>query len=359
MNTLRQSSSIPLRKFYAKSSNNLSSGIKNTANFAWQYWRRANNSNANGNYVAVCWNQLRPYHIDTANSENDERGTTYSPNSIRPYYGGASLLSSYTYNTATHLPTSLLDTYYMAILSRSMSSMKSNSTTNNFSTIGVIMPHSTLSNHDNNKMDNNNNKQQNSDLTPLVSSDSSLPASQKAKILFKKYGAVFVGTYFGVYFGTLGTFFVALDFGLLDPDFLSQVFKVSRNMACETADIIGPTGTGASMNEAANAYAEEVMAEAAEEISKEKRSLVDIISGYLYSWEWTQKYVEKLGENPHLTNLAVAWFMVKFTEPVRLAAAVLLTPKVAKVLGRKGAKVDKEKGEKKMKMDAKIDSKNG
>jgi hypothetical protein len=32
--------------------------------------------------------------------------------------------------------------------------------------------------------------------------------------------------------------------------------------------------------------------------------------------------------------MAFAWFMVKFTEPLRLAAAIILTPKVAKALGR-------------------------
>lgn len=176
---------------------------------------------------------------------------------------------------------------------------------------------------------NNNNKQ---DLD-------SLPASQKAKILFKKYGAVFVGTYFGIYFTTLFSFFVALDFGLLDPDVLSQIFKTSKNMACETADVIGPTGVGASMNEAANAYAEEMT----QEISEDKRTLVDIVSSYLYSWDWSKKYAEKLSENPHLANLAVAWFMVKFTEPIRLAASVIATPKVAKAIGKKAAKIKNDK----------------
>ena len=148
-----------------------------------------------------------------------------------------------------------------------------------------------------------------------------------------------MGTYFGIYFATLFSFFVALDFNLVDPDTLSQIFKVSKDMACETADIIGPTGTGASMNEAADAYAEDVKAETI----SDSRTLVDIITGYLQNWNFTSRYAEKMSENPHLANLAVAWFMVKFTEPVRLAGAVIVTPKVAKALGRKEAKVDVEK----------------
>ena len=104
-------------------------------------------------------------------------------------------------------------------------------------------------------------------------------------------------------------------------------------------DVIGPTGVGASMNEAANAYAEEMT----QEISEDKRTLVDIVSSYLYSWDWSKKYAEKLSENPHLANLAVAWFMVKFTEPIRLAASVIATPKVAKAIGKKAAKIKNDK----------------
>lgn len=158
----------------------------------------------------------------------------------------------------------------------------------------------------------------------------SLPASQRARLLFKKYGMVFVGTYLTLYWAVLLTFFFSLDSGILDPDVLSQLFKVSKNFACETADIIGPTGMGHSMDEAAAAYANEVTTE----ISKDKRTLVDIVTGYMQKWEWSKQYADRVSENPHLANLAVAWFMVKFTEPVRLAAAIMVTPKVAKALGR-------------------------
>ena len=163
----------------------------------------------------------------------------------------------------------------------------------------------------------------------------SLPASQRARLLFKKYGMVFVGTYLTLYWAVLLTFFFSLDSGILDPDVLSQLFKVSKNFACETADIIGPTGMGHSMDEAAAAYANEVTTE----ISKDKRTLVDIVTGYMQKWEWSKQYADRVSENPHLANLAVAWFMVKFTEPVRLAAAIMVTPKVAKALGRN---VDKQ-----------------
>lgn len=157
----------------------------------------------------------------------------------------------------------------------------------------------------------------------------------KARVLFRKYGYVFVGTYLSIYAFTLVTFFFGLDSGLLDPSTLAQVFKVSKNLACETADVIGPTGTGASMNEAAEAYAAGVSAE----VKEDGRTLVDIVKSYMQKWEWSRGYAQRLEENPHLANLGVAWFIVKFTEPLRLAAAVIITPKAAKILGRKVPKV--------------------
>ncbi|KAK1739195.1 DUF1279 domain-containing protein [Skeletonema marinoi] len=157
----------------------------------------------------------------------------------------------------------------------------------------------------------------------------------KARILFNKYGYVFVGTYLSIYVLTLISFFFGLDSGLLDPGTLAQVFKVSKNLACETADVIGPTGTGASMNEAANAYADEVSAE----VKEDGRTLVEIVKSHMRRFEWTSGYAQKLEENPHLANLGVAWFIVKLTEPIRLAAAVIVTPKVAKMLGRKVPKI--------------------
>ena len=157
----------------------------------------------------------------------------------------------------------------------------------------------------------------------------------KARIFFNKYGYVFVGTYLSIYVMTLITFFLGLDSGLLDPGTLAQIFKVSKNLACETADVIGPTGTGASMNEAADLYANEV----SNEVTEDGRTLVEIVKSYMRRFEWTSGYAQKLEENPHLANLGVAWFIVKLTEPIRLAAAVIVTPKVAKLVGRKVSKV--------------------
>ncbi|KAL7550936.1 hypothetical protein ACHAWF_014146 [Thalassiosira exigua] len=303
-----------LRKFVTLRSDSRS----NAANLlAWGYRSRANNNNSD------CWRSLRPRHFYAGSSfqpiDNDDSANIKCPHGFIGINGlSARYLSSST--SCMHLfPGATTQTLFGMCAVRGDSRISSVY----FST----MDHSTST--------NSNGKVGEQDQTK----DANLTASQKARILFKKYGSVFVGTYFGVYFTTLFSFFVTLDSGLLDPDTLSQIFKVSKDMACETADIIGPTGSGASMNEAADAYADEVTTE----ISKDKRTLVDIITGYLLSWEWTSRYSEKLSENPHLTNLAVAWFLVKFTEPFRLAASILLTPKVAQALGREKAKSEAQK----------------
>ena len=167
-----------------------------------------------------------------------------------------------------------------------------------------------------------------------------LTTKEKAKQFIKKYGFVFIGTYASIYFTTLLSIFGLLEGGFLDPDLMGQVFKVSKDLACETADVIGPTGSGISMDEAATAYATELSTVMIEE----KRSLVEIVTGYLQKYEWSAKYAEKLEQNPHLANFAVAWFLVKFTEPVRLATAFVVVPKVAKAIGRTNTE-DSSKGE--------------
>lgn len=162
------------------------------------------------------------------------------------------------------------------------------------------------------------------------SQENQLSTKQKAQRFLRKYGAVFVGTYISIYISTLFSVFAALDSGLLDPDIISQIFKVSKDFACETADVLGPTGCGASMDEAATAYAKELSCE----MTREKRSVVEVVTGYLSNYEWSRGYAEKMEKNPHLANFAVAWFCTKFTEPIRLALAFVVVPKVAKALGR-------------------------
>ena len=274
----------------------------NATNYAWQYLRRAN-------VYSACVDPLRSYHL-TDYAQN------HSGRSPSPFL--SSLYNKRCTSYSQQMIKSLSQVSHMKYVLRGMSSNTSKSAVD-FPSMGVLPRGSGSAMNDEAKKKSDEDEE-----------IEKLPASQRARLLFKKYGMVFVGTYIGVYWTVLLTFYVGLDSGLLDPDLLSQVFKASKHVAIETADIIGPTGSGASMEEAATAYADEVTTD----ITKDKRTLVDVVYGYLNSWEWSKKYADRVAENPHLANLAVAWFMVKFTEPLRLAAAVILTPKVAKALGR-------------------------
>eukprot|EP00584_Thalassiosira_punctigera_P007479 CAMPEP_0172541874 /NCGR_PEP_ID=MMETSP1067-20121228/12609_1 /TAXON_ID=265564 ORGANISM="Thalassiosira punctigera, Strain Tpunct2005C2" /NCGR_SAMPLE_ID=MMETSP1067 /ASSEMBLY_ACC=CAM_ASM_000444 /LENGTH=307 /DNA_ID=CAMNT_0013327999 /DNA_START=202 /DNA_END=1125 /DNA_ORIENTATION=+ len=293
-----------------------------------KYWRRGNGGHSKH------WKQLRLYHQFTTglhNNDADDRGLN-GDHHVK--YSGYSSPRSFTSSSSSNTLLYSSHMTLMPILFNGNQMKTSLHCTNragsrskvDFSTLGANS-HSTSANS--NKEHTQNQKEKDDKEME------SMAASQKVRVLFKKYGAVFAGTYVGVYLTTLMAFFVSIESGVLDPETLSEIFKVSKNMACETADIVGPPGSGASMNEAADAYAED----AKTEIANDRRTLVDIITGYLQNWEWTSKYADKLSENPHLANFAVAWFLVKFTEPVRLAAAAILTPKIAKMIGRKEAKV--------------------
>ena len=116
-----------------------------------------------------------------------------------------------------------------------------------------------------------------------------------------KYGLTFIGTYLGVYVATLGTLFVAVDNGYLDPVTITSI------------DLPWHSG--------------------AEEISADKKdfeSAVDFISMYMKRFPWTEKYADVVSNNPRMTNLALAWIAVKFTEPLRLAASIGIVRKITK-----------------------------
>lgn len=113
--------------------------------------------------------------------------------------------------------------------------------------------------------------------------------------MLQKYGPVFIGTYFTVYFSTLGAFYAGVDSGLLDP--MTVMSYVS------SAD------------------------------GDESKTTVHMVSEFLEHYSFTKEYAPIVEENPHFANLAVAWIAVKFTEPVRLALALAVVPRLANYLG--------------------------
>lgn len=121
-------------------------------------------------------------------------------------------------------------------------------------------------------------------------------ASSKLKYFISKYGATFVGTYFSIWCVTLSSFYGAIESGMLDP-----------------ASITTFWGSG----------------------SQEEVDSVKMVAQLLAKWELTAEYADKVEQNPHFVTLGLSILGTKIVEPFRIGAAVYITPKVAKIFGKK------------------------
>ena len=143
-------------------------------------------------------------------------------------------------------------------------------------------------------------------------------AATGMKDLFKKYGWTFIGTYVTVYFVTLTTLFVGINWGWMDPPSLTL-----GDWGGSAETIL--EGIGVSPEEAS-----EMKQRQAEGEGISQKWIVDKLGSY----EWSKKYADKLANNPSWINLGVAWVATKFTEPIRFGVAVAITPRVARWLGQ-------------------------
>jgi hypothetical protein len=119
-------------------------------------------------------------------------------------------------------------------------------------------------------------------------------ARQGAKTMggmFRMYGPVFVGTYATIYVSTLGALYAGVQSGALDP-----------------VALFGWLGQDTG----------------------ECHNTVDLVVEFMQKYTFTEAYAPSVEKHPYLANLAVAWIATKFTEPIRLAVALPLTPQVAK-----------------------------
>jgi hypothetical protein len=128
--------------------------------------------------------------------------------------------------------------------------------------------------------------------------------------MIRQYGPVFIGTYATVYFTTLGTLFLGIDSGLLDPANLLHMLQ----------------GTVAEGGET-------------------PKSTVHMVVNILEHYSWTAPYAPIVEKNPHVANLAVAWIAIKFTEPIRLAFTLAIVPRLARYFGFVVKKVPEDEGE--------------
>jgi hypothetical protein len=117
--------------------------------------------------------------------------------------------------------------------------------------------------------------------------------AKSVKAMFQQYGPVFVVTYGSLYLTTLGCLFMGVQSGVLDP-----------------ASVFGFLGQ-----------------------ADETKDTVQLVVDFMQHHSITQPYAHVVESNPTYANLAVAWIATKFTEPVRLAVALPITPKIARYLG--------------------------
>ena len=124
--------------------------------------------------------------------------------------------------------------------------------------------------------------------------------------MIQKYGFTFLGTYFGLYFGTLGALFAGIDSGLLDPATVMDSVSWIPGIHIGVGD---GDGEGA-------------------------KTTVDIIVELMQRYDFTRQYADDVANNPHTANLGIAWIATKFTEPIRLGASLAVVPRIHRALGR-------------------------
>ena len=130
--------------------------------------------------------------------------------------------------------------------------------------------------------------------------------------MIQKYGFTFLGTYFGLYFGTLGALFAGIDSGLLDPAAVMDSVSWIPGIHIGVGD--GGDGEGT-------------------------KKTVDIIVELMQKYDFTRQYADAVAKNPHMANLGIAWIATKFTEPIRLGVSLAVVPRIHRALGRDTPKI--------------------
>lgn len=123
--------------------------------------------------------------------------------------------------------------------------------------------------------------------------------------LVQKYGWTFVGTYMGVYFFTLGSLFISVDSGLIDPVTITS--------------IEWPWHSSSGVEDASTSSDQ-----------KDFDSAVEFVASYMKKFPWTAPYSDFVLRNPHMANLGIAWVATKLTEPIRLPVSIAIVRKIKK-----------------------------
>jgi len=130
------------------------------------------------------------------------------------------------------------------------------------------------------------------------------------KSMMKRYGKVFISTYFVVYVSTVLGLFSSLQSGQLDAIYIISLLTGTSSPA-EPGGVADPE----TIKEAASAM----------------KDLVELLESYTL----TRPVAPMVEEYPWTANFAIAWIATKFTEPIRFGATVVMTPPIARFFGFK------------------------
>mmetsp|Transcript_44378 Transcript_44378/g.73976 ORF Transcript_44378/g.73976 Transcript_44378/m.73976 type:complete len:245 (+) Transcript_44378:267-1001(+) len=117
------------------------------------------------------------------------------------------------------------------------------------------------------------------------------PKMGKFKLLWKTYGWTAIGTYLGVYLTTLGSIYVLVYNGFMQPKSFS-----------DEEDHANP------------------------HIWRER------VDGWLKTYLGLDLGLDRI--NPKTSTFITAWFATKLTEPARFVISAMLTPRIARMLGK-------------------------
>mmetsp|Transcript_12226 Transcript_12226/g.30913 ORF Transcript_12226/g.30913 Transcript_12226/m.30913 type:complete len:260 (+) Transcript_12226:179-958(+) len=128
------------------------------------------------------------------------------------------------------------------------------------------------------------------------------------RYMMKRYGKIFIGTYFGIYLTTVSCLFLSVQSGHIDAMYMISLLTGTSSPS-EPGGVADPT----TIQEAASAM----------------KDLVALLEGYTI----TRPVAPLVEQYPWTANFAIAWIATKFTEPIRFGATVVLTPPIARWLG--------------------------
>ncbi|KAJ0411661.1 hypothetical protein ATCC90586_004130 [Pythium insidiosum] len=134
---------------------------------------------------------------------------------------------------------------------------------------------------------------------------------EKLKELWRQYGIVAVGTYFSMYGVVLGSIYVAIEQGWVSTARTSRQEGEQPPADSDAATAASPFNLVTATNK---------IVTLAEDLG-------------------VAQYMDLQRVNSKTGSFVIAWVATKFTEPLRLAVTLAITPRIARLVGRAPKKI--------------------